>query len=210
MTWGIPQEYWIQKRHRMADVQYSKIELRADNQVFRMIVKSWDPLFKIPKTLQCCSSNLNSTESYVGLCVCDKWALIVLGATFSQFFSLSRLWTACQDYTPELHTAGSVLHLRMLAATISLHESVSLPLLRLMLFVCWLENNRGGFPYKCGRELRLRYFWSPPTMLWPVLATRSLENLFLNKFLQNSWKLITYFKYIKYQCWFEILNLSKM
>lgn len=103
MTWGIPQEYWIQKRHRMADVQYSKIELRADNQVFRMIVKSWDPLFKIPKTLQCCSSNLNSTESYVGLCVCDKCALIVLGATFSQFFH-SQYFGRLFKIIPQFHT----------------------------------------------------------------------------------------------------------
>lgn len=79
----------------MSDVQYSKIELRGDSQVFRMIVKSWDPLFRIPMTIQNCSSDLNSTESHVDCCVCDKFALIVLGATFSQlllflFFSLSQ------------------------------------------------------------------------------------------------------------------------
>lgn len=45
MTWGIPQQHWIQKRGKTSAVQYSKSTLRGDNQVFLMIVKLWRSTF---------------------------------------------------------------------------------------------------------------------------------------------------------------------
>lgn len=45
ITWGIPQECWIQTRHAINDVQYSQIAVRVGSQVFRMVAKSLDPLF---------------------------------------------------------------------------------------------------------------------------------------------------------------------
>lgn len=45
ITWGIPLERWIQKRHAINEVQYSQIAVRRGSQVFRMVAKSLDPRF---------------------------------------------------------------------------------------------------------------------------------------------------------------------
>lgn len=97
ITWGIPQEHWIQTRHATTDVQYSQIALRGDSQVFRMVVKSWDPLFF--QNSRDDSELLIKTEfdgAYADFGVCVKFAIIILGATFSSLFYLpscySQVW----------------------------------------------------------------------------------------------------------------------
>ena len=71
--------------------------------------------------------------------VCDKCALIVLGATFSLFFSVThKSESSSMRMKPPSQslTGGSVIHLRSQAATISLQESLY-PLLPPMLSVYW-------------------------------------------------------------------------
>lgn len=77
--------------------------------------------------------------AYEDFGVCDKCALIVLGATFSDvffFFCYSQVWERFdQDEAPSPSQADQI-HLRTQAATISLQESLY-PLLPPMLSVFW-------------------------------------------------------------------------
>lgn len=104
-----------------------------------MVVKSRDPLFKIPETTQNCSSKLNSTEHVWILVSATNLRSLSLVQHFPSldfFFSVTSLRAARSEWSSQSLTGWSVIHLRTQAATISLQESLY-PLLPSMLSVYW-------------------------------------------------------------------------
>lgn len=174
MTWGIPQEYWIQKRQAISEVQYSQIALRGDSQVYRMVAKSRDPLlfpFKIPQTSQNCASKLNMCGNATTHC---SWCNILPGFLFfsSSFLLFLGLWMVRMNSHPRSLTRGSAK-----TPARNYHAGVFFPppctlsqtmrsVYREVRQVWRAASAAPNSMRRCGRgELRLRKFSSPPLIL---------------------------------------------
>lgn len=103
-----------------------------------MVVKSRDPLFKIPKTTQNCSSKLNSTEHiWILVSATNVRSLYLVQHSPRVFFSVThKSESGSIRMKPPSPSQADQIHLRSQAATISLQESLY-PLLPPMLSVYW-------------------------------------------------------------------------
>lgn len=107
ITWGIPQECWIQTRHAINDVQYSQIAVREGSQVFRMVAKSLDPLFclKFQRLLRFAHQNWIRRTIYGCWCLCQMcahctWSNISFFSFLFSFFLLQVWERLDQDEAP--------------------------------------------------------------------------------------------------------------
>lgn len=130
-----------------------------------MVVKSRDPLFKIPKTTQNCSSKLNSTEHIWILVSATKLrSLYLVQHSLRFFFCYSQVWARLdQVEAPESSQADQwyTCDRRLLQLAC---RSLYIPSYRR----CYLStgkyhgNSRVGLPHRRGGgELRLRNFGLP-------------------------------------------------
>lgn len=134
-----------------------------------MVVKSRDPLFKIPKTTQNCSSKLNSTEHVWILVSATKLrSLYLVQHSQGSFFSCSQVWkrldqdeTTSPSQTDQWYTCEpKLIQLACRSLCIPSYRRCSLSIGK------YHGNSRAGLPHRCGRgELRLRNFGSPRTTL---------------------------------------------